>query len=91
MNLQSQDPFLGGWLTDAGNILGKSARGILDIAGKAVNVVTTRGGADQDVIVREQQAPQSSMNDLALPLAIGGVGILALVAVMAGKPKRRRR
>lgn len=92
MNLQTQAPHLnGGWLTDAGSYLGKTTRGILDTAGRVVNIVATRGGADQDTIISEQGAQDGGMADMAMPLAIAGVGVLALIAVMAGKPKKRGR
>lgn len=90
MNLNHQPAFLGGWLTDLGHGIGNAARGILDVSGKAIQVATTRGGADSDVVVREAPTPESNLSQYAIPGAIASVGILALVAVMVSKPKRRR-
>lgn len=89
MNLHNEN-ILGGWLTDLGHGIAASARGILDVGGKAIQIATTRGGADSDVVIRDVQQ-DNTIAKYAIPGAIAGVGILALVAVMASKPKRRRR
>lgn len=88
MNLHNEN-ILGGWLTDLGHGIAASARGILDVGGKAIQIATTRGGADSDVVIR-QEPQESTLSQYAIPGAIAGVGIIALIAVMAKKPKRRR-
>lgn len=65
----------GGWLTDVGSYIGRTSRGILDTAGKAINVLSTRGGADspQDVFVPEERQDTTPL------LLIGGAALAALL------------
>lgn len=75
----------GGWLTDAGNYLGKTARGILDIAGQAINTAVTRGGADStELVSTSPPAPVS----YAGPAMVAGAAMLGFL--LLSKKKRRK-
>ncbi len=55
MNVRSNTPvLLGGWLTDAGHILSKAARGIVDVA------KTARGDTDPMVLEKDAGLDVSS-------------------------------
>lgn len=74
----------GGWLTDAGNYLGKASRGILDIAGKAVNIAATRGGADSTSLITTGESEEASYMGPGLIAGAAVIGLLILA-------KKRRR
>ena len=76
----------GGWLTDAGSYIGRTSRGLLDIAGHAINTVVTRGGADSTDLV---SASPAESPDYTMPAVLAGAGVLA-VLFLTKKKKRRR-
>jgi hypothetical protein len=79
---------LDGWLTDLGSVLGRSLRGSVDIAGRAVNVITTRGGADELTYIGG--APEPSVNPMVW-YALGAVGVVAVAVTMKKRRKGGRR
>ena len=73
----------GNWLTEVGGYIGKTSRGILDVGGKAINILTTRGGSDvtTDVYEGGESAP-----DYTMPILLGGAAVAAILLL---KGKRR--
>ena len=62
------------------------SRGLLDIAGHAINTVVTRGGADSTDLV---SASPAESPDYTMPAVLAGAGVLA-VLFLTKKKKRRR-
>lgn len=81
-----QAPMYGGWLTDAGHAAGNFVRSTLDITGKALNTVVTRGGADDVSYAGGAPAPAP---DYTMPIVIGAGGLLALALFSTKKTRRR--
>lgn len=76
---------LDGWLTDLGHTLGKTMRSSVDIAGRAIGVIATRGGADEVVTVTGDAPVQD--NTLWYALGVAGIAVVAVVAIK----KRKKR
>lgn len=74
-----------GDLRDFGKILADGLRSSVDIAGRAINVIATRGGADEVVTVQEDAG--GSETSPMVWYALGAAGILALAVVA----KKRRK
>lgn len=76
----------GGWLTDAGSYLGRASRGILDVAGRTINTVVTRGGADSTELV--STSPEAPPNYVE-PALIAGAAVLGFLILAKAKKRRR--
>jgi len=76
---------MGGLPTDIGSGLGRLLRGSLDIAGKALKIVTTRGGADEVVTISEDDSAPSVDPMIWYALGAGGILIVAAIAVKKRK------
>lgn len=87
LNRRTGPVIVDGWLTDLGHALGKTLRSTVDITGRAVNVIATRGGADEVVTVTDD-APQGGTSPMVW-YALGAAGILAVAAVAVKKRRKK--
>jgi hypothetical protein len=74
---------LAGDLRDIGGMFADALRSGVDIAGRTMNTIATRGGADS--VVTLDAVPQE---DNTLWYALGAAGILAVAAVAMKRKKR---
>lgn len=80
-------PQMGG-IRDIGGMFADMLRSGIDIAGKAVNVAATRGGADS-VITMTDDSGQSEPTNPMVWYGLGAAGILVVAAIAAKKRKRK--
>lgn len=78
---------LDGSIRDIGGMIGDVLRSSVDVAGRAMNTIATRGGADSLVTLSDEPAPQP-VNPMVW-YGLGAAGIL-LVAGIAAKKRRKR-
>lgn len=75
---------MGGGIRDAGKMFADALRSSIDITGRAINVIATRGGADEVVTVTQDTPSQ----DNTMWYALGAVGLVAVVVVAKKRKKR---
>lgn len=92
MHVTKNAPHLlgGGWLTEAGSYIGKTARGILDVGGKAIGIITSKGGtAGTDVY--DENANAGPGIDPTMAIAVAGLAVVGVVVLTKRRKKSYRR